>query len=302
MSIREHIENFLHRHDLQGTAPPIPYSSKPQANSPSQPPSIPPKPYWHPRFDPSIAVNQYFQHELGDHGWGNNELENYVSSPSNSFHTSSNALVIRAIIASARDRDKYTSARLLSHQRLSRRCGYLEARITAPSASGIWPAFWLLPEEPFSWPTDGEVDIMEAWNGERKNHSCLHWGQHNGEDWDKHRVVVTPLQDLDHPAGHVYGFAWDQPQYRSREGGRMVWYIDGRPVMKAWKPKGTRRFEEWRILLNVAVGGNVCNGRVPADGCYDLVVHDIGLYEEPHGGWQRFEHDFKHTNEGRPNG
>ena len=67
---------------------------------------------------------------------------------------------------------KYTSARLVSRQTLARDQGVLTAVILSPCAEGIWPAFWLLPQEPFAWPTDGEVDIAETWNGDRANHSC----------------------------------------------------------------------------------------------------------------------------------
>ncbi len=44
---------------------------------------------------------------------------------------------------------------------------------------------------------DGEVDIMEIWNGGRNNHSCLHWGRYDGKDWDEHRVVETYLPGIE---------------------------------------------------------------------------------------------------------
>ena len=138
----------------------------------------------------------------------------------------------------------YTSARLTSHQTLSRPRGYLEATTLPPSAPGIWPAYWMLPCEPFNWPGDGEVDIMESWNGEKKNHSCLHWGHYNGEDSQKHKVIQTPLTDLT-TSPHTYGFAWIEedgiPDWR----GRLIWYIDGRPVMKSNIPAGSRRMEDY---------------------------------------------------------
>jgi beta-glucanase (GH16 family) len=270
---------------------PIPVTSKPSSN--------PPRPYWQPTFFPSTPISEHFTHELGAHGWGNNELQHYVVHPSNSFHTPSGKLILRAIADSTSAGDKYTSVRLTSHQRLSRRRGCLTAVLTPPCAPGIWPACWLLPAEPFAWPTDGEVDIFESWNGDRVNHSCLHWGHHISEDWNKHRVRDTLVADMASPAGHAYAFAWDQPA--QGEGGRMVWYIDGRAVMKAQRPPGTRRMEDWRIILNVAVGGNVCAGRVPQDGCYDFVVHELRMCDEPDGGWESFERDWVGAEEGHAN-
>lgn len=270
--------------------PQIPFSSKPQPDSSSN------SPYWKADFSPAVPVSKNFKHETGDGGWGNNELENYTSEPTNSFHTERHELVLRAVIASNQpdNKSRYTSARLTSHQLLDKRQGYIEATVTAPSARGIWPAFWLLPQEPFRWPEDGEIDIMESWNAETMNHACMHWGHFNGEDSQKHRVVETSISNI--RATHVYGFAWEQPE--AGDGGRCVWYIDGKAVMKASKPPGTRRFEEWRIILNIAVGGNVCSGVLPNDGCYDFVIHELKMCDGPRGSWQQFENDWRKTKEG----
>lgn len=80
----------------------------------------------------------------------------------------------------------------------------------------------------------------------------------------------------------------------------MMWYIDGAPVMRAEIPPGTRRMEDWRIIMNVAIGGNVCGGSLPRDGCYDLVVSEIRMCGEPMGGWDRFDRDWQRTQEGNP--
>lgn len=280
--------------------PQIPIGTKPGSAGPppvpgNRPSGAPLQAYWRADFNPGAGVDVNFKHELGDWGWGNNELENYTNSPENSFHTPDGKLVIRAIAKSgAPPKEKYTSARLSSHQLLGRRCGYLEATISPPAAKGIWPAFWLLPQEPFKWPEDGEVDIMESWNAESQNHACLHWGHYHGADLQKHRVVETSIRNITSP--HVYGFAWEQPE--AGEGGRCVWYIDGKAIMKANRPPGTRRFEDFRILLNVAMGGNVCQGQTPKDGAYEMVVHELKLCDEPMGGWGQFNNDCSFGREG----
>jgi beta-glucanase (GH16 family) len=266
--------------------PPVP-ANKPSFGS--APPPPPAQPYFQANFSPEVPVNSQVKHEQGDWGWGNNELQNYTDSPENSFHTP-HGLVLRAIAGQG----KYTSARLRVHHTLARQNGYLEATISAPSARGIWPAFWLLPSEPFNWPVDGEVDIMEHWNGETENHCCLHWGHFHGEDMAKHKVCETNIPQI--TSAHTYGFAWDQPP--GGEGGRMIWYIDGRPVMKASRPAGTRRLEDFQVILNIAVGGNVNKGAVPADGVYDMCVHELKMSESVPGGQGRFESDWGFTTEG----
>ncbi|CVK85855.1 related to endo-1,3-beta-glucanase [Fusarium proliferatum] len=280
---------------------------EPQAQNQQQhpPPPGPPPPqqpiggqqqghvYWQPQFRPDVPITQEWDAKIGNgpDGWGNQELQYYTADQQNAFHTPDGKLVLRAVANnSSEDHEKrYTSARLVSRQTLSRDQGVLTAWITSPCATGIWPAFWLLPQEPFSWPTDGEVDIAETWNGDLENHSCLHWGHHH--EPHKHRVLGTKIPDMQHRPVR-YDFAWLQSGGQPGQG-RMIWYIDGRPVMKGDIPEGTRPMREMTILLNVAMGGNVCGGKTPADGYHDMVVHSLYMGSEPeYGGWHRFENDW----------
>ncbi|RMZ85392.1 hypothetical protein DV737_g731, partial [Chaetothyriales sp. CBS 132003] len=232
-----------------------------------------------------VAVSEEWEHKQGDHGWGNNELQNYTDSPQNSFYSGDGKLVLRAISQGGR----YTSARLVSRQRLSKARGCLTTWLTSPCGSGIWPAFWLLPFEPFTWPTDGEVDIAETWNGDLENHSCLHWGFYTPEDGWKHRVRGTRISDMAKRAVK-YEFAWDQDEQGGGKG-RLVWWIDGRPIMKAPIPDGQRPMRDFQVLVNIAMGGNVCQGQRPRDGTYDFVVHEVIMSDEPEGGWGSMSFD-----------
>ncbi|KAG9771225.1 concanavalin A-like lectin/glucanase, partial [Aureobasidium melanogenum] len=277
--------------------PPVPQSTRPTV--PGQPPSSPAV-YWQPRFDPSTPVSVEWEHKLGNNnGWGNNEKQHYTADNANSFYTPNHLLVLRAISQPANPdpSKKYTSARLVSRQRLARPRGSLIATLTLPCASGIWPAFWLLPFEPFTWPTDGEVDIAETWNGDGVNHSCLHWGFYTPQDKDKHRVVPTFVQGMQQGRPVRFEFAWQQDESTGQ--GRLLWWIDGRAVMKAPIPQGTRRVADFVVLLNIAMGGNVCQGQEPREGTYDLVVHEMKMQEEPEmGGWARFDGDWSWVREG----
>ncbi|KAH6647078.1 hypothetical protein BKA67DRAFT_650261 [Truncatella angustata] len=275
--------------------PPVPMHSHPSGNQQSGP-----QVYWH--MSTNAPVGQDFEQKQGHgepYGWGNNELENYTASPENSFYTSDGKLILRAIARPGhRDLEaRFTSARLVTRQTLSRPKGCLTAWLTMPAAEGIWPAFWMLPREPFHWPDEGEVDIAESWNGEVDNHSCLHWGFYNGEDAQKHLVRKTPIPDKAHRAVR-FDFVWNCEAVRNNEdgksagGGRLMWLIDGRPVMKNLMPAGTRRIEDWCVLLNVAMGGTVCQGKIPREGIYDLVVHSLQMSDELDGGWARFEHEW----------
>jgi beta-glucanase (GH16 family) len=104
--------------------------------------------------------------ETGGGGWGNNELESYTARTENASIQDGN-LVITArkepytgTDGIARD---YTSARMKTQGKFSWKYGKVEARIKIPYGQGIWPAFWMLGDDitTVSWPTCGEVDIME---------------------------------------------------------------------------------------------------------------------------------------------
>ncbi|KAI1130911.1 glycoside hydrolase family 16 protein [Nemania abortiva] len=289
-----------------GGPPPIPSHSRPPASPSTK--SSGPGVYWRPNFSPAIPVAQEFDHKRGHGdpwGWGNNELENYTSDSSNSFHTHDGKLVLRAISQPQHPdpEARYTSARLVSRATLGRRDGCLTAWLSLPCAEGIWPAFWCLPREPFVWPHEGEIDIAESWNGDCQNHSCLHWGFYNAEDAQKHLVRTTHIPDMPHRPVR-YDFVWQcsrtgvRGDGKSEGGGRLMWYVDGRPVMKNLMPPGTRPIEDWTILLNIAMGGNVCQGKTPRDGAYDMVVHNLQMSEAPDGGWARFDNDWQHCVDG----
>jgi hypothetical protein len=115
-------------------------------------------------------------------------------------------------------------------------------------------------------------------------------------------VIETQVPQYDRPDGITFGVAFEEeadPGNRA-ERGRLVWYVDGKAVMKAKIPSGTRRLEEWQFILNIAMGGNVCGGKVPEDGAYQMVVHELQMLEEPVGGWQAFERDWNTAPEGHP--
>ena len=264
------------------------------------------QPYWCANFTPPNAVSDTFTYDTGfgdTPGWGNNELENYTNDPNNSFYRGDGKLVIRAVANSNRTDPyrvlKYTSARLTTKQTLSKQCGFVAAVLTPPCASGVWPAFWMLPKAPFSWPTQGEVDIFESWNGDLINHSSLHWGNFDTADAKKHRTIETSTPGMARPEGHMYGFAWDQKEDKDGSPGRLVWYVDWKPVMKADIPLGTRRMSNYSIIFNIAMGGNVIQNVTPVDGVYELVVHSLELYEAPPGGWGQFNNDYHTAAEGK---
>src|ERR1022692_1508119 len=158
-----------------------------------------------------------WNYDLGGGGWGNNEAETYTNSPNNVFQDGQGNLVIRAIRDSS---GNYTSARLqtgapgASTQTTDLRWQYgrIEARIKLPFGQGVWPAFWMLGEDvaTVSWPTCGEVDIMENF-GTFNNNASINNGTAHGPGYSGGNgltaAATLPSGETVYDNYHVYGFS-----------------------------------------------------------------------------------------------
>ncbi len=203
-----------------------------------------------------------WNYDLGDGGWGNGELETYTNFPSNVFQDGNGNLVIRAIRDSS---GNYTSARLQTGNPgvgnpttdLSWQYGLIEARMKLPFGQGVWPAFWMLGEDisTVSWPTCGEVDIMENF-GTFNNNASINNGTAHGPGYSGGNGLTAaytlPFGETVYDDYHVYSIQWAP--------GSIQWFVDGTPyhtVTTSSIPVG----DQWVynapffILLNLAIGG-----------------------------------------------
>jgi len=192
--------------------------------------------------------------QYGIPGWGNNELQYYL--PGNAW-LGNGLLTIEARSESTHGYN-YTSARINTRDRFAFRYGRIEARIRLPGGQGLWPAFWLLPQDDQygSWAASGEIDIMEAVNlggaGGNQVHGTLHYGgawPANVSSGESYLVTDDATVEF-----HIYAIEWDVAEIR--------WYVDGVLYAMAnnWYSTGAAfpaPFDQpFYILLNVAVGGN----------------------------------------------
>ncbi len=207
------------------------------------------------QLDPS---SWYFEQgdgsQYGIPGWGNNELQWYL--PDSALLENGN-LVITAREETSNGKD-YTSARIITRDRFAFRYGRVEARIRLPGGQGLWPAFWLLPQD-FAyggWAASGEIDVLEAVNLGVRGNNTVHGTIHYGGEWPSNTYtggayVVPTNVTTDF---HVYAVEWDPTEIR--------WYVDGVMYLmqNAWSSTGApfpAPFDQnFYILLNVAVGGN----------------------------------------------
>ncbi|MBL0277568.1 MAG: glycoside hydrolase family 16 protein [Anaeromyxobacter sp.] len=185
--------------------------------------------------------------------WGNAQLEFDTDRPENVALDGAGHLVITARKETYQG-SAYTSARLLTKEKVVTRFGRVEARMKLPSGQGLWPAFWLLGAniDQVGWPTCGEIDVME-YRGQEPLvvHGTLHGPGYSGGN------PITASTSLPGPAGfdqdfHVFAVEWDA--------GLVAFEVDGRvyaAVSREDLPAGTSWVfdQPFFVLLNLAVGG-----------------------------------------------
>jgi len=215
---------------------------------------------WSDEFGGAVLDPQIWFFETGDGtqygipGWGNNELQYYLPDRA---QLANGFLKIEARAESIGGK-AYTSARLNTRDRFAFRFGRIEARMRLPGGQGLWPAFWLLPQDsPYGgWAASGEIDIMEAVNLGVAGGNYVHGTIHYGGAWPANQsssesyLVATSVRD----EFHVYALEWDSGEIR--------WYVDDvlYAVRNNWSSTGgafPAPFDQpFYIIFNVAVGGN----------------------------------------------
>jgi beta-glucanase (GH16 family) len=216
--------------------------------------------YWSDEFDGpagSPADRRIWQPETGGHGWGNAELQYYTGSTANAALDGAGNLAIVVLQAdpgtSAREYGGcgYTSARLISKDRMTVRYGLVEARIQVPRALGMWSACWMLGQDidGAGWPRCGEIDVMEHFGtGPAVIQGTAHGPGFSGDQGITGSHEVGPSLDGEF---HTYAVSWEPDRIR--------WYIDGtlyHTVTPADLHGNPWVFDhDFYLLLNVAVGG-----------------------------------------------
>lgn len=187
-------------------------------------------------------------------GWGNNELQFYL--PDNA-QVSDGTLKITARQQSI-GAFNYTSARIITRDRVAVRYGRIEARMRLPGGQGVWPAFWMLAQDTTygGWAASGEIDIMEAVNlggaGGNRVYGTLHYGGEFPANVFTGESYVVPADAT--AEFHTYSIEWDPTEIR--------WYVDDvlYAVQNTWfstaAPFPAPFDQPFHILFNVAVGGS----------------------------------------------
>lgn len=259
-----------------------------RVNRPNTPPPTPHQPntdwelVWQDEFEGEAGTPpspDRWVHDVGGHGWGNEQLEFNTDRTENAAHDGEGHLVLTARRERYGNRD-YTSARIRTQGRYEPLYGRIEARIQLPVGRGIWPAFWMLGANiaAVDWPECGEIDIME-YRGQLPSilRGSLHGpGYSAGNNIGQEHVVSGKRLN---EGFHIYAVEWEPDRIR--------WFLDDTMYFEATPaklPAGARWvFDSPQfIILNVAVGGTFV-GPVGRDTVFpqEMKVDYVRVYARP---------------------
>jgi beta-glucanase (GH16 family) len=244
---------------------------------------------WKDDFNGTSLDRNNWSLEVNGDGGGNGELQYYTDRPENMW-VSGGLLNIKAI-REAYDGKSWTSARLRTKNAQDWTYGKIEARMKVPSASGTWPAFWMLTSEQqrdsHGWPQGGEIDILETVNTSEDILGTLHYGAYwpyNGNTgWPNPDNLITPEAGRTKTDFHTYAVEWYEDS--------MVWSIDGvpkitssrskldgpSPVRSNWNSFYNRPFH---VILNLAMGGSLAGNPNGSEAAEQLMQVDyVAVYK-----------------------
>ena len=230
--------------------------SKPEGAEYVEPAIAAPEGYelvWHDEFDVAGVTSpstDNWWYETGDGGWGNNELQDYVSGGKYNGKRIAEVSDGTLKITAQKIDGKVRSVRMNTVQGWT--YGYFEGRLKLCKGKGTWPAFWMMPKNFRAWPDDGEIDIMEH-VGYHENYvsSSIHCKAYY------HSIGTQKTNEIHIPTAtsefHTYAVEWT-PEY-------LKFYFDGK-LHFTFNNDGKGDKNTWPfnapfyLKLNLAWGGN----------------------------------------------
>jgi len=213
---------------------------------------------WNDEFSDTALNLEKWSHEIGGHGWGNNELQYYSNQDSSAF-IRDGKLIIRADFVpqgtgSPNNLRYFSSARLRTSGKGDWLYGRIEVKAKLALGQGIWPAIWMLPTDWMygGWPESGEIDIMEHVGFDPgRVHGSIHTESYN------HKINTqrggSQILDNINTKFYVYAIEWykDRIDFLIDDKKYFSFQNDEKNDYKSW-PFNQR----FHLLINIAVGGD----------------------------------------------
>ena len=214
------------------------------------------KPAWSDEFDGETVDETKWTYDIGNWGWGNNELQYYTERRSENARIENGNLIIEA-----RKNDMgmpWTSARLTTRGKVSFLYGKIEIRAKVPRERGNWAAGWTLGDsyvDERSWPYCGEIDILESVGYEVNDETgdgIAHSTVHTPAYYFKINNQISSSMEVSNIAGefHTYAVEWTPTEIRGYVDGEQYYLYDKTADEREWP-----FHQPQNLILNLAMGG-----------------------------------------------
>ena len=237
---------------------------------------------WSDEFDgPSVDTSKW-TYDIGDWGWGNNELQYYTVDRPENARIEDGALIIEA-----RKDDfgkPWTSARLTTRGKISFLYGKIELRAKVPRERGNWAAGWTLGDsyvDEKDWPYCGEIDILESVGYEVDDETgdgIAHATVHTPAYYFKINNQISSTREVSNIAGewHTYAVEWTPTEIKGLVDGEVYYLYDKTADEREWP-----FHQAQNIILNLAMGGGWggAQGMDPAVTSQKFILDYVRIYE-----------------------
>ena len=197
-----------------------------------------------------------WSYNIGDWGWGNNELQYYTMNETRNARQENGTLIIEA--HKNENDNKWTSARLTTHSKVSFKYGRIEFRAKVPVGRGTWAAGWLLGdayEDEISWPYCGEIDVLECvgyeindTTGNGINHATCHTRAYYFKQGNQ---IGSEIEvDSMNSKFHTYAVEWYPNKIEGYLDGELYYTYDKIANELEWPFN-----QPQNLIINLAIGG-----------------------------------------------
>lgn len=210
---------------------------------------------WDDEFDGQRIDTTKWAFNVGNWGWGNNELQYYTDINKGNAFLKDGSLHIQA----RKDEDgNWTSARLTTAGKTSFTYGKIEFRAKVPTSRGVWSAGWLLGDtyvDELSWPYCGEIDVLECvgyeindTTGNGVNHGTCHTRKYYFKQGNQIGSEIN-VENMNKEF-HTYSIEWDSTEIKAFVDEEHYFTYDKNADSLEWPFHKAQN-----IIVNLAIGG-----------------------------------------------
>lgn len=177
-----------------------------------------------------------------------------------------------------RDSTKITSSCLITKGKHSWQYGKFEMRAKIPVDKGIWPAFWTLGIHG-NWPANGEIDIMEYYQGKILANIAWESKKKWTPVWDSETVELKKFKEDWSDEFHLWRMDWDVNSIKLFVDNQLINEVDLTTTYNGTNNKNPFHQPHY-LLLNLAVGGINGGEITPESLPAEFVIDYIRVYQK----------------------